>query len=110
MIRLSVGDGKRGGLAKATEESASGAFGLSAHAYRPWAEATAMQQSTEEFVHRQNVVNYIRLLRAAPNLSSRNLLMELLAQEATKARAEGWTPILGVLVTFVQKVTIGNPL
>ena len=54
-----------------------------------------VKPSMEEFIHRHNVLNYTRLLRAAPDLSSRTMLMALLAEEATKAETAGWMPMLG---------------
>ncbi len=55
-----------------------------------------MNPSTEEFLHIQNVTKYTRLLRDAPDEEvSRKMLMDLLAEEAAKARAADWMPMLG---------------
>jgi hypothetical protein len=54
-----------------------------------------VKPSMEEFIHRHNVLNYTKLLRAAPDLSRRTVLMALLAEEATKAEAAGWMQVLG---------------
>jgi len=54
-----------------------------------------VKPSMEEFIHRRNVLNYTRLLRAAPDLSSRTVLMALLAEEAAKAETAGWMPMIG---------------
>jgi hypothetical protein len=53
------------------------------------------KQSLEEFAYRQNVVNYARRLRVAPDPASRHLLITLLKEEAARARAAGWMPMLG---------------
>jgi len=51
-----------------------------------------MGQSREEFLYRQNVANYLRLLREAPDEARRTMLLALLAEEAAKAKASGWMP------------------
>ena len=52
-----------------------------------------MAQSREEFLYRQNVTNFTRLLRDAPDEAQRTRLLRLLAEEAAKARAAGWMPL-----------------
>lgn len=54
-----------------------------------------MQMSTQEFVYRRNVLNYMRQLRDAPSDDRRRMLLALLAEEAAKARKAGWLPYLG---------------
>ncbi|MFC3069030.1 hypothetical protein [Phenylobacterium soli] len=49
--------------------------------------------STQEFVHRRNVLNYLRQLKDAPDDERRRMLMALLAEEAAKARRAGWMPV-----------------
>ena len=54
-----------------------------------------MAMSTQEFVYRRNVVNYMRQLRDAGDDDRRKLLLTLLAEEAAKARLAGWMPLIG---------------
>lgn len=54
-----------------------------------------MAQSREEFLYRQNVTNFTRLLRGAPDEARRMMLLRLLAEEAAKAKAAGWSPLFG---------------
>jgi hypothetical protein len=58
-----------------------------------------MTESTEEFVHRQNVKAYTRQLAAAADNSRRKQLMLLLSEERTRAKAEGWTPLFDYRAT-----------
>jgi hypothetical protein len=55
--------------------------------------APAMAQSREEFLYRQNVTNFTRLLRDAPDEAMRTTLLRLLAEEAAKAKEAGWAPL-----------------
>lgn len=50
-------------------------------------------ETTEEFVHRQNVRRYIRQLAAAADKTRRKQLMALLAEERARSKAQGWTPL-----------------
>ena len=52
-------------------------------------------QSREEFLYRQNVKNFTRLLRDAPDEAQREMLLRLLSEEAAKAKAAGWLPLFG---------------
>lgn len=54
-----------------------------------------MDQSREEFLHRQNVAHYTRLLRDAPDASRRKILMSLLGEETSAAKRNGWLPLFG---------------
>lgn len=49
-----------------------------------------MGKSLHEFVHRQNVIRYLSLLRAAPEARVYGLLTSLLAEERASARVNGW--------------------
>jgi hypothetical protein len=53
-----------------------------------------MPMSTPEFLYRSNVLNYLRLLRAAPDQERRTILMRLLAEEAANAKQHGWTSLV----------------
>ena len=55
-----------------------------------------MGTATDEFIHRRNVANYQRLLNASPDAPRRTLLLSLLAEEQTRARAHGWFSSLGL--------------
>ena len=54
-----------------------------------------MQMTTQEFIYRRNVLNYMRQLKDAPDEDRRKLLLIRLAEEAAKARQAGWNPFLG---------------
>ena len=54
-----------------------------------------MELTTQEFIYRRNVLNYITQLRDAPSEERRRMLLSLLAEEAVKARRAGWMPYLG---------------
>lgn len=54
-----------------------------------------MEMTTQEFIYRRNVVNYMKQLRDAPSEDRRRMLIALLAEEAAKARRAGWLPYLG---------------
>lgn len=54
-----------------------------------------LEKSRDEFMHRTNVANYTRLLRAAPDASRRKVLMSLLAEEGARAKLHGWFPMIG---------------
>lgn len=52
-----------------------------------------MNKALDEFVHHQNVANYTRQLRIAPDAGRRSMLMSLLAEERSRARSNGWNPL-----------------
>jgi hypothetical protein len=54
-----------------------------------------MSESNEEFVHRHNVINFLRQIAAAQDDARRKQLMALLAEERRKAKLNGWSPIIG---------------
>jgi len=54
-----------------------------------------LEKSRDEFLHRSNVANYTRQLRAGPDASRRRVLMSLLAEEGVRAKLHGWFPLLG---------------
>ena len=54
-----------------------------------------LEKSRDEFLHRSNVTNYTRQLRAGPDASRRKVLMSLLAEEGARAKLHGWFPLLG---------------
>lgn len=54
-----------------------------------------MERSRDEFLHRSNVANYMRQLRACPDAPRRKVLMSLLAEEGARAKLHGWFPLLG---------------
>ena len=49
-----------------------------------------MRQGVDEFVHHQNVANYAIQLRASDDPVRRRLLLCLLREESSAARANGW--------------------
>ena len=53
-----------------------------------------MYKARDEFIHRSNVANFTRLLRAAPEGPHRKVLMSLLVEEGASARANGWPPTI----------------
>lgn len=54
-----------------------------------------MELTTQEFIYRRNVLNYMTQLRDAPSAERRRMLLSLLAEEAVKARKAGWMPYIG---------------
>lgn len=54
-----------------------------------------MEKTRDEFLHRINVANYTRQLRAGPDAPRRKVLMSLLAEEGARAKLHGWFPLLG---------------
>ncbi len=54
-----------------------------------------MGKSHSEYLHRQNVANYTRMLRDAPDGQRRKILMTLLAEESAAAKVNGWLPLQG---------------
>lgn len=54
-----------------------------------------MEPWRPEFIHRQNVANYTRMLRDAPTAARRKILLALLDEEAALAKANGWFPLIG---------------
>ena len=54
-----------------------------------------MDKGWSEFVHRENVANYRRLLRDVPDSAREQVLVTLLGEEATAARANGWPLLAG---------------
>jgi hypothetical protein len=53
-----------------------------------------MNRSSEEFMHRQNVINFTRQLAVSEDGQQRLMLMHLLAQERARAAASGWSPLI----------------
>ena len=53
-----------------------------------------MDRSAEEFIHRQNVINFTRQLAAVDNEAQRRMLMTLLAEERAKALTSDWSPLI----------------
>lgn len=52
-----------------------------------------MKKAEAEYLHRQSVANYSRLLRGAPDAARRKVLLALLAEESVAAKANGWFPL-----------------
>lgn len=52
-----------------------------------------MEMSTQEFVYRRNVLNYLKQLRETLDEDRRRMLMSLLAEEAARAKRAGWMPV-----------------
>ena len=57
--------------------------------------SAACSESDEQFIHRHNVINYMRRLAAARDEAQRLQLIALLAEERGKARQNGWPPVIG---------------
>ena len=54
-----------------------------------------MNRVRDEFIHRCNVANYRQMLRSGPDVSRREMLTALLAEECAKAKLNGWLPMSG---------------
>ena len=52
-----------------------------------------MIYSREEFLHRQNVATYTKLLATSQDLAQRATLMRLLAEEGVAAKVCRWAPL-----------------
>ena len=51
-----------------------------------------MTQSMAEFIHRENVANFVGRLLGVMNDEQRETITALLADERAKAKAAGWDP------------------
>ena len=51
----------------------------------------AVTPGRDQFLHRENVANYQRLLSQGPDEATRRLILTLLGEESARAAAAGWT-------------------